>query len=68
MLKTRTTSKHEAMTVLKQDHDKVKKLFDRFEKTDSDSECREIVREACAELELKSGGEVLGALHGGPKP
>lgn len=52
MLKTRFTSKHEAMTILKQDHDKVKKLFDRFEKTDSASECREIVREACAELKV----------------
>lgn len=50
MLKTK--SKHEAMTILKQDHDKVKKLFDRFEKTDSTAECREIVREACAELKV----------------
>lgn len=48
----RMKSKHEAMTVLKQDHDKVKRLFDRFEKTDSDSERREIVREACAELKV----------------
>lgn len=52
MLRTRSTSKHEAMTALKQDHDKVKRLFDRFEKTDSRSECREIVREACAELKV----------------
>lgn len=50
MLKTK--SRHEAMTILKQDHDKVKKLFDRFEKTDARSECREIVREACAELKV----------------
>ncbi len=48
----RTKSKHEAMTILKQDHDKVKRLFDRFENTDSGGECKEIVREACAELKV----------------
>jgi len=52
MLKLKTKSRHEAMRILKADHDKVKKLFDRFEKTDSDGECKEIVREACAELKV----------------
>lgn len=52
MLKTKTTSRREAMSLLKQDHDKVKRLFDRFEKAETGAECREIVREACAELKV----------------
>jgi len=40
------------MTLLKKDHDAVKKLFDRFEDTETTSEMKEIVREACAELKV----------------
>jgi hemerythrin superfamily protein len=52
MLRLKTKSSREAMTLLKKDHDAVKKLFDRFEDIESVSEMKEIVREACAELKV----------------
>lgn len=48
----RSKSKREAMSLLKKDHDAVKKLFDRFENTETISEMKEIVREVCAELKV----------------
>lgn len=52
MLRMKTKSGREAMSLLKKDHDAVKKLFDRFESTETPSEMKEIVREACAELKV----------------
>ena len=52
MLRLKSKSTREAMSLLKKDHDAVKKLFDRFEKTETTSERKEIVREACAELKV----------------
>jgi hemerythrin superfamily protein len=52
MLRLKAKSTHEAMSLLKKDHDAVKKLFDRFERTEPASERKELVREACAELKV----------------
>jgi hemerythrin superfamily protein len=48
---TRKTKKETAFTMLKADHDKVKKLFSRFEKADSPDK-QEIVSEALEELKI----------------
>lgn len=52
MSSVKTKSKHEALALLKKDHAVVKKLFDRFEKTEKLSEKKTIVSEACAELKV----------------
>jgi hemerythrin superfamily protein len=52
MLRFKTKSSREAMSLLKKDHDAVKRLFDRFTRTEAPSERKEIVREACAELKV----------------
>lgn len=48
----RLKSKREAMSLLKKDHDAVKRLFDRFKDAETVAEMKEIVREACAELKV----------------
>jgi len=54
---TKNNSKREtALTMLKTDHHKVKKLFARFEEADS-SEKQEIVSEALAELKIHAAVE-----------
>ena len=54
---TKKKSKTEtALTMLKTDHDKVKKLFDRFEKADS-SEKKEVMSEALEELKVHAAVE-----------
>ena len=50
------TAKQSAFTLLKADHDKVKKLFDRFEKAD-DSSKPEIADEAIKELKIHAAIE-----------
>lgn len=40
----------EAMSLLKKDHETVKKLFDAFEDSESTSEKKSIVADACMEL------------------
>jgi iron-sulfur cluster repair protein YtfE (RIC family) len=57
MFSLKTAGSKEAMSLLKKDHDKVKKLFDRFDKADSTAEKKEIAREACMELEIHSAVE-----------
>src|SRR4051812_18237891 len=47
----------EAMTLLKKDHDKVKKLFDAFEDAQSSSEMKTIVEDACRELKIHAAVE-----------
>lgn len=46
-----------AIELLKQDHAKVKELFERFEKTEDDAEKGEIVREAITELKIHAAIE-----------
>jgi hypothetical protein len=41
-----------AIAILIEDHDKVKKLFDRFEKSESESEKEKIIGEALTELKI----------------
>jgi hemerythrin-like domain-containing protein len=41
-----------AISILKKDHDTVKELFDRFEKTDSDAEKEKIIARAVMELKI----------------
>ena len=52
----RKSTKTDALSMLKADHDKVKKMFKDFEKLDSDEsqEKAELVRMACAELKIHS--------------
>src|SRR6187397_935139 len=52
----RKNPKQTAFTLLKADHDKVKKLFDKFEKAD-DSSKGEIVAEAIQELKIHAAIE-----------
>ena len=55
MLGIKTTRRMDAMSLLKKDHETVKKLFDRFEKADENEdagECKSIVKEACGELKI----------------
>jgi hemerythrin-like domain-containing protein len=47
----------DAISALKADHDKVKKLFDRFEDAEETSERKRIVEEACAELKVHAAIE-----------
>ncbi len=53
MLKFKTKSSKEAMSLLKKDHETVKKLFDAFEDTESTSEKKGIVADACMELKVR---------------
>lgn len=57
MLRLRPKGAHEAMNLLKQDHALLRRLFDRFETTESTAELKEIVREACLELKVHAAVE-----------
>ncbi len=57
MLKFKTKNAKEAMSLLKKDHDKVKKLFDSFEDAESTSEKKGIVKDACLELKVHAAVE-----------
>ena len=50
----RKSTKSDALTMLKADHDKVKKMFKEFEKLNSDEteEKAQLVKQACAELKV----------------
>jgi hemerythrin superfamily protein len=56
MPKAETSKRQTALTMLKTDHDKVKKLFRRFEDADP-AEKKEIVREALEELKVHAAIE-----------
>jgi hemerythrin superfamily protein len=47
---TRSRNALDAIAILKEDHAKVKKMFDQFEKSDDDGEKQELARVICAEL------------------
>jgi hemerythrin HHE cation binding domain-containing protein len=51
MLDFMLSEKH-AISILKQDHETVKELFDRFEKTDSSAEKEKIITRAVMELKI----------------
>lgn len=57
MSKTKTKNTMDAMGMLKKDHQAVKALFDRFERTEETSKKREIVEAACAELKVHAAVE-----------
>ena len=52
MLGIKSAKGTEAMSLLRKDHETVKKLFDRFEKTKDEGKKKEIVEEACRELKV----------------
>ena len=51
------SNKNPAFTLLKKDHDSVKDLFERFEKTEGRSAKRKIVEQALAELKVHAAVE-----------
>lgn len=55
--KNATKDVSDAMALLKKDHQSVKALFERFERTDETSKKREIVEAACAELKVHAAVE-----------
>lgn len=57
--KTKNTAKNtmDAIGLLKKDHQTVRELFDRFERTEETSKRREIVEAACAELKVHAAIE-----------
>jgi hypothetical protein len=57
MLERLLLSKSHAIAILMKDHDKVKELFDRFEKTTSSSEKEKIIDEAVMELKIHASIE-----------
>ena len=52
MFESFTLSKEDAINILKSDHEKVKGLFDQFEKAESRSEKKKIVAQAIMELKI----------------
>src|SRR3569833_2235454 len=52
MLERLPLPSNHAIAILIKDHDKVKKLFDRFEKTESTAEKERIIAEAVNELKI----------------
>ncbi|HET7598416.1 MAG TPA: hemerythrin domain-containing protein [Burkholderiales bacterium] len=48
----RKSSKHDALAMLKADHDKVRKLFKQFEKLEEGEEKARLVQQACTELKI----------------
>lgn len=52
MLRSKTKNSKEAMSLLKKDHEKVKKLFDAFEDAESAAEKKSIVKDVCGELKV----------------
>ncbi len=54
---TTATKTKDAITLLKEDHKKVKGLFDQFEKAKSESEKEKIAREAIKELKVHASIE-----------
>ncbi|HEX6005912.1 MAG TPA: hemerythrin domain-containing protein [Burkholderiales bacterium] len=48
----RKSAKHDALAMLKADHDKVRKLFKQFEKLEDDEEKAQLVKQACTELKI----------------
>ncbi|UPT73090.1 MAG: hemerythrin domain-containing protein [Elusimicrobiota bacterium] len=57
MLRTKTRTGTDAISMLKKDHVKVKGLFDRFEDAEETSEKKSIAEEACAELKVHAAIE-----------
>src|SRR5205814_9929408 len=57
MLERLLLPENHAIAVLMKDHDKVKELFDRFEKTTSSSEKDKIIQEAITELKIHASIE-----------
>ena len=57
MLETLLLSEKHAIAILIKDHDMVKDLFDRFEKTDAAAEKKKIVAEALTELKIHAAIE-----------
>lgn len=57
--KTKNATKNttDAIALLKKDHQSVRALFDRFERTEETSKRREIVEAACAELKVHAAVE-----------
>ena len=49
-----TNEENDAISMLKQDHDRVKDLFDQFEKAERKAEKRKIVKQALEELRVHS--------------
>jgi len=57
MLERLLLSKSHAIAILMKDHDKVKELFDQFEKTTSSSEKEKIIEQAVTELKIHASIE-----------
>lgn len=57
MPKLSVKSPHQAFSLLKKDHAAVKKLFDRFEDSESTPEMKAIAQEACTELKAHTAVE-----------
>jgi hypothetical protein len=52
-----TNEEHDAIAMLKRDHDNVKALFEQFEKTESQAEKQKIVKQALTELRMHAALE-----------
>jgi hypothetical protein len=52
-----TTEEHDAIAMLKRDHDNVKALFEQFEKTESQIQKQKIVKQALTELRIHAALE-----------
>ena len=48
----RKSAKNDALSLLKADHDKVRKMFREFEKLEDTEEKAQLVRQACIELKV----------------